>query len=46
MPWSAKAQALLREQYASTGAAATAGLGEAVALLEQAGEAGLETGDH
>ncbi len=35
MPWSAKAQALLREQYAAVGAAAGAGLSEAVAALEQ-----------
>ena len=31
MPWSAKAQALIREQYAATGAAARAGLTHAVA---------------
>jgi protein phosphatase len=36
MPWSAKAQQLLRQQYASVGAAATASLGETVALLERA----------
>ena len=43
MPWSAKAQSLLREQYASTGAAAQAGLGEAVELLEKASQSGLDT---
>jgi protein phosphatase len=36
MPWSAKAQALIREQYAATGAAARLGLGHAVSLLQQA----------
>jgi protein phosphatase len=36
MPWSAKAQQLLRQQYASVGAAAKASLAETVALLEQA----------
>jgi polynucleotide kinase-phosphatase len=36
MPWSAKAQALLRTQYAATGAAARSGLGAAVAALENA----------
>jgi protein phosphatase len=36
MPWSAKAQALIREQYAATAAAAGAALGHGVALLRQA----------
>lgn len=36
MPWSAKAQELLREQYAAVGAAAGAALPEAVAALEKA----------
>ena len=36
MPWSAKAQELLRQQYAPTGAAARAGLPAAVAALGQA----------
>jgi protein phosphatase len=36
MPWSAKAQELLRQQYAAVGAAAQAGLAEAVASLETA----------
>ena len=45
MPWSAKAQALLREQYAATGAVATAGLGEVVELLEKARRSGLQTDD-
>ncbi|HTV58159.1 MAG TPA: polynucleotide kinase-phosphatase [Verrucomicrobiae bacterium] len=36
MPWSAKAQELLRRQYAAVGAAAQTSLGEAVALLSSA----------
>ena len=36
MPWSAKAQDLLRDQYASTGAAARASIPYAVAALESA----------
>jgi len=36
MPWSAKAQALIREQYAAVGVAATAGLRATVASLTQA----------
>src|SRR5262249_47463966 len=36
MPWSAKAQALLREQYAAVGAAGRAALAETVYALEQA----------
>jgi protein phosphatase len=36
MPWSAKAQELLRNQYAAVGAAARAALPEAVAALEAA----------
>jgi protein phosphatase len=36
MPWSAKAQELLRAQYAAVGAAGRASLPRAVALLEQA----------
>jgi protein phosphatase len=36
MPWSAKAQALLRTQYAATGAAARSGLSAAVQTLEAA----------
>jgi protein phosphatase len=35
MPWSAKAQSLIREQYAATGAAARAGLSHATTLLQQ-----------
>jgi protein phosphatase len=36
LPWSAKAQALLRSQYAATGAAGRASLPKAVAALEEA----------
>lgn len=45
MPWSAKAQALLKEQYAPVGAAANAMLGDAVELLKQAETRGLDTED-
>jgi protein phosphatase len=45
MPWSAKAQGLLREQYAATGAAANAGLGAVTGLLDQARAEGLDIGD-
>jgi polynucleotide kinase-phosphatase len=38
MPWSAKAQSLIREQYAATGAAARSDLSHSVALLEQAAD--------
>jgi protein phosphatase len=36
MPWSAKAQELIRDQYAAVGAAARGALGEAVGALRQA----------
>ena len=36
MPWSAKAQELLRQQYAPTGAAARAGLAQAISVLQTA----------
>ncbi len=45
MPWSAKAQGLLKEQYAPVGASAGAMLGDAVGLLEQAQGRGLDVGD-
>ncbi len=38
MPWSSKAQDLLKQQYAPTGAAACAGLAAAVAALSSANE--------
>ncbi len=44
MPWSAKAQGLIRTQYAPTGAAALAGLEAATGLLETAEAAGFDTG--
>lgn len=40
MPWSAKAQELIRDQYAAAGAAARGALPEAVRVLEQAGNPG------
>ncbi len=42
LPWSAKAGALIREQYARVGAAGTASLTEAVALLERTAQRGIE----
>lgn len=41
MPWSAKAQALVKDQYAAVGAAATAALPFAEGALSQAAERGL-----
>ena len=45
MPWSAKAQALLTDQYAAVGAAATTALPQVTAALEQAAERGMDTGE-
>ncbi|MBB5630413.1 polynucleotide kinase-phosphatase [Sphaerisporangium krabiense] len=45
LPWSAKAEGLIREQYASVGAAAGAALPEAVRLLEAAAARGLEVAE-
>ena len=42
MPWSVKAQALLKQQYAAVGSASRAALGEAVTLLAQAAAQGRE----
>ena len=42
MPWSAKAQELLRQQYAAVGAAARTSLADAVNVLEQAGKANTD----
>ncbi|WP_106402068.1 polynucleotide kinase-phosphatase [Actinocorallia populi] len=42
LPWSAKAEELLRVQYAATGAAARTALPAAVSLLERAKARGLE----
>ncbi|WP_169949420.1 polynucleotide kinase-phosphatase [Microbispora sp. H11081] len=44
LPWSAKAEGLIRDQYASVGAAARAALPEAVAALEVAAGRGLDVG--
>jgi protein phosphatase len=44
MPWSAKAQELLREQYAAVGAAATVGLAETVSALQVAAASGIDVG--
>jgi len=41
MPWSAKAQELLRNQYAAVGAAAEAALPQAIEVLEQAAQRGI-----
>jgi protein phosphatase len=43
LPWSAKAQDLLRQQYAAVGAAARTALPGAVAALEEALQHGVET---
>ncbi len=45
MPWSAKAQALLKEQYAPVGVSAGAMLGDAVELLKEAGGRGSDVAD-
>jgi len=42
LPWSAKAQELIRNQYAAVAAAATAALPEAAAILTQAAGRGLD----
>lgn len=42
MPWSAKAQGLLKDQYASVGAAASAALPEVEAVLQQTLNRGVE----
>lgn len=44
MPWSAKALELVRQQYASVGAAARVGLTEAVGALERAAARGIDVG--
>ncbi|PPK98730.1 protein phosphatase [Kineococcus xinjiangensis] len=45
LPWNAKAQELLREQYAAVGAAATHALSAATGVLERAAARGLDVGD-
>ena len=42
LPWSAKAQELLRQQYAAVGAASRMALGEAMSALEQAATNGVD----
>ena len=42
MPWSAKAQGLLQEQYAAVGTASRHGFAEAIKNLEQAKQRGVE----
>ncbi|WP_440101001.1 polynucleotide kinase-phosphatase [Streptosporangium sp. H16] len=45
LPWSAKAEGLIRDQYASVGAAARTVLPEAITVLEAAAGRGLDVGD-
>jgi len=45
MPWSAKAQELLKQQYAAVGASARATLKDEVSALEQATKRGLEVNE-
>jgi protein phosphatase len=45
MPWSAKAQELIRQQYAAVGAAARSALAESVATLALAADRGLPVDD-
>jgi protein phosphatase len=45
MPWSAKAQELLQQQYAAVGSAARGGLRAAVAALEGAAKTGVDVAD-
>ena len=44
MPWSAKAQELLRQQYAAVGTSSKAALFEALSVLEQAAGRGVDVG--
>jgi protein phosphatase len=43
MPWSAKAQELIRQQYAPAGIAARTALGAVITALDGAGERGVDT---
>ncbi len=45
MPWSAKAQELLKKQYAPVGVAAKQGLNAAVDILQQASSRGINVGN-
>jgi protein phosphatase len=44
MPWSAKAQQLLQDQYAAVGSAANAALGDTIALMQMTANNGKEIG--
>lgn len=46
MPWSAKAQGLIREQYARVGAAATAGVGALDQAIADLASRGIDPGEH
>lgn len=45
MPWSAKAQSLLQDQYAAVGSAAAGALTDEIAAIQQAADRGLELAD-
>jgi polynucleotide kinase-phosphatase len=45
LPWNAKAAGLIKEQYASVGAAATGALGTAVDVLARTAERGVDVSD-
>lgn len=45
MPWSAKAQGLVRQQYAAVGAAARQSLGNTLDVLQQAQQRGVDVGE-
>jgi protein phosphatase len=45
MPWSAKAQELLKQQYAAVGASGRASLTDEVSTLERAASSGLDVGE-
>ena len=45
LPWSVKAEQLLRDQYAAVGAAARSSLPVAVSALDQAAKTGLDVGE-
>ena len=45
MPWSVKAQELVRQQYAAVGAAAQTSLSDAKSVLQQTAARGIDTGE-
>lgn len=45
MPWSAKAQALLKEQYAAVGSAATAACPEVMGMLQQTADRNIDVSE-